>query len=77
MTLAWWSTAQRMPAIIVASVLRPSRSAIWTGMTSAEPASAGATPTMPTPLLAGAAAMPATWVPWPVRPQSSAESVPW
>ena len=62
MTFAPFRTAHRIPRIIVASVEYPSRSAICTGMTSATPAAPGATPTTPTPL-AGAAAMPATWVP--------------
>ncbi len=48
--------------MMVRSLLSPFWSAIWTGITWAVAAEAGATPTMPMPLI-GAAAMPATWVP--------------
>ena len=68
-TFAPLRTAWRMPRIMVRSLLSPKRFAIWTGMICAVGPTAGATPTIPTPL-AGAAAMPATWVPWPESPPS-------
>ena len=62
------------------TVLVPSATETWTGITFDTPVpagepDAGATPTTPTPF-AGAAAMPATWVPWPIGLTSSGVSLP-
>ncbi len=57
----FWA-AQTMPSMTSAIQPLPSASNALTGMIWA----AGATPAMPLPLLARAAMIPATWVPWPL-----------
>jgi hypothetical protein len=61
-TRAPWSTTQRIPAVMSSTwplILRSSTLATIS-------VASGATPAMPTPLLAVAAATPATNVPWPL-----------
>ncbi len=61
--LAPRSTAKLTPLAMVDAVPDSLRSSTRTGMMRAS----GATPATPAPLSVAAAAMPAIWVPWPVR----------
>src|SRR2546423_709395 len=70
MTEAPWSAAYLMPA--ATSSVDPVASHPVTGShvcvrtLTSRMAASGATPAMPAPLLVVAAAIPATWVPWPL-----------
>ncbi len=64
-----WSVAQRIPAATSPAVPVAVHPASLHSLASTRTAmirASGATPAMPRPLFVLAAAMPATWVPWPL-----------
>ncbi len=71
MTCAPLSAAQIMPLAIQVVAPEPESLSTLTFMRLA----CGATPLPPSPLLAVAATMPATWVPWPYMSSTEALSV--